>query len=361
LPGGPSGLPAGVLASPGFFFLPIPAAYVTRSGRGSGFAHIDCAFTNPVVGAPRPVMRTMYSVYARIGATLTAETEGRMREYLGARPRERHGRHDYDFADTGLDVAETRARFATYQERCSSRRMCDRTNSLDAVFEGGSAGTPLPDSCAVNGMEDGMSVAFTRGMAAILAVVPLTLTAVAAPSASADSFIPFKYNVTATTTIKKLNQTVKIPRGTFTGKIDLEKRTLTGDITLPPATFTMSLAGVLPLVTATVQTVETKPVVGKIDFSTSPFKVVATSTFNIHLVSAYAAGIPINLVGDSCTTSKPVSVTMSGTANIGEPATFSGLYTIPPLANCGAATIALNELIPGPGNTFTAHATPPKN
>ena len=30
-------------------------------------------------------------------------------------PRERHGRHDYDFADTGLDLAATRARFAAYQ------------------------------------------------------------------------------------------------------------------------------------------------------------------------------------------------------------------------------------------------------
>ena len=32
-------------------------------------------------------------------------------------PRDRHGRHDYDFADTGLDLAETRARFAAYQAR----------------------------------------------------------------------------------------------------------------------------------------------------------------------------------------------------------------------------------------------------
>ena len=40
-----------------------------------------------------------------------------MREYLEAKPRERHGRHDYDFADTGLDLAPTRARFANYQAR----------------------------------------------------------------------------------------------------------------------------------------------------------------------------------------------------------------------------------------------------
>jgi hypothetical protein len=37
---------------------------------------------------------------------------------------------------------------------------------------------------------------------------------------------------------------------------------------------------------------------------------------------------------------------------------FSGTYTIPPLQNCGAATKALNLVVPGPGNTFTAVATP---
>ena len=36
----------------------------------------------------------------------------RMRAYLDARPRARHGRHQYEFGDTGLDLAETRARFA---------------------------------------------------------------------------------------------------------------------------------------------------------------------------------------------------------------------------------------------------------
>ena len=38
-----------------------------------------------------------------------------MRAYLEAKPRKRHGRHDYDFADTGLDRDATRARFAKYQ------------------------------------------------------------------------------------------------------------------------------------------------------------------------------------------------------------------------------------------------------
>jgi hypothetical protein len=61
--------------------------------------------------------RTMHALYERIGAGLTDDTEQRMRGYLDARPRGRHGRHEYTFADTGLDLAQTRARFADYQAR----------------------------------------------------------------------------------------------------------------------------------------------------------------------------------------------------------------------------------------------------
>jgi len=76
---------------------------------------IDVRF-DELVGEP---WKTLHTVYDRIGATLTSDAEERMRGYLAARPRERHGRHDYDFADTGLDPAETRARFASYQARYS--------------------------------------------------------------------------------------------------------------------------------------------------------------------------------------------------------------------------------------------------
>jgi hypothetical protein len=72
---------------------------------------IDVRFDD-FVGDP---MLTLRGVYERVGARLAPDTEQRMRAYLDARPRERHGRHDYEFADTGLDLAETRARFAGYQ------------------------------------------------------------------------------------------------------------------------------------------------------------------------------------------------------------------------------------------------------
>jgi hypothetical protein len=171
-----------------------------------------------------------------------------------------------------------------------------------------------------------------------------------------DSGIPFDYWVHASTTLKKLNQTVTIPKGTFKGSIDLSTFALTGTIQLPEATATVAIAG-LPLATATFQMSEVGPVTGTVNLKT--LKVTATSVFTIKLVSLSPEGLPfINLVGDSCQTSKPVSVTMSGALT--PPLKFSGIYTIPPLKNCGAATTALNLVVPGPGNTFSAIATPKK-
>jgi hypothetical protein len=60
---------------------------------------------------------TVRAVLERSRSQLDAGSEQRIRAYLAAKPRDRHGRHDYDFADTGLDPDETRARFAEYQAR----------------------------------------------------------------------------------------------------------------------------------------------------------------------------------------------------------------------------------------------------
>lgn len=60
---------------------------------------------------------TIRGVYERTGAPLRPGAEARMRAYLAARPKGRHGTHSYDLTDTGLDVDETRARFADYVAR----------------------------------------------------------------------------------------------------------------------------------------------------------------------------------------------------------------------------------------------------
>jgi len=74
---------------------------------------IDVRFAD-LVGDPVATVRT---VLQRSGTQLEGQGEERMLAYLAAKPRDRHGRHDYDFADTGLDPEATRARFAAYQAR----------------------------------------------------------------------------------------------------------------------------------------------------------------------------------------------------------------------------------------------------
>jgi len=55
------------------------------------------------------------TIYERFDVELTPEAERRMRAFLAANPDDKHGKHAYRFADTGLDLAEQRERAASYQ------------------------------------------------------------------------------------------------------------------------------------------------------------------------------------------------------------------------------------------------------
>jgi len=191
----------------------------------------------------------------------------------------------------------------------------------------------------------------------VAALVSLVLSALYAQPAAAGVF-EFNYRVDATAHLKKLNKDQTIKNGTFAGYIDFDTDTIHGSMLLPKSTITLNEAGI-GLVTATAQIVQTKPVTGTIDVSALPFKVVATATFNIRILSAYAAGTPVNLVGNTCRTLTAATVTMRGDASIGEPSTFSSTFTIPNFGYCGPVqSQALTALLSGPGNTFTATATP---
>lgn len=61
--------------------------------------------------------RVLHDVYDRTGTRLHPDAEARMRAYLDAKPRGRHGAHQYDFVDTGLDLPAMRERFARYVDR----------------------------------------------------------------------------------------------------------------------------------------------------------------------------------------------------------------------------------------------------
>jgi hypothetical protein len=208
-----------------------------------------------------------------------------------------------------------------------------------------------------------MSAIKRRILAALVVTLigasPLVVGTQPAPAFPAgDSLFAFNYHIDATTHIKRANQTVTVRGGKFHGLVDLDTGQLTGSISLPRATFTTTQGGI-GLVTATEEIVQVKPITGTINLST--FRVKSTSVFNIRIVSMYPASLTspkVNLVGRNCHTSSPVSVTMSGIAHIGAPSTFKGVFTIPPFQDCSTMTTALNQMIPGPGNTFVATAKP---
>ncbi len=61
-------------------------------------------------------MAVVDTIYSRLGIELTADAEARMRRFVAENPREKHGGHTYRFEDTGLDLAELRARTNAYRE-----------------------------------------------------------------------------------------------------------------------------------------------------------------------------------------------------------------------------------------------------
>jgi hypothetical protein len=178
---------------------------------------------------------------------------------------------------------------------------------------------------------------------------------IATPPASAAPLLALDWNVNATTHLKKLDMDVKVPQGKFYGVIDLGTGDLAGFLILPPARTRIPAMGPLRLVDATFQ-IAPAFVSGHVDLAT--LQVTTTSTFDIKVTKVTAAGLPVNLVGDRCTTAEPVRVDIGGTADLVNGSTFTGEYTIPPLETCGLLTPLLTAAMSGPGNTFTGTFTP---
>lgn len=165
-----------------------------------------------------------------------------------------------------------------------------------------------------------------------------------------------KDTVNAQSTIATLSQTVVFPAGSFVGGVSIKTSQMTGNLKLPDATTTVYLEGI-GLANATVAVVPTKQVVGKFNFNNNHVR--ATSVFNIDIVSITPVllGTP-NLVGNSCTTSSPISLVFNGTVAPFGGGTVYGSFTIPKFQHCEALTPVLDKLMSGPGNSFSAVMTP---
>jgi hypothetical protein len=64
----------------------------------------------------RPI-ETIAALYDHFEMRFSAEAEARIRAYLTASPKGKHGAHRYDFGATGFSEGAERERFLAYQER----------------------------------------------------------------------------------------------------------------------------------------------------------------------------------------------------------------------------------------------------
>jgi hypothetical protein len=179
---------------------------------------------------------------------------------------------------------------------------------------------------------------------------PAAPAARAARAAPSDTTVSVSYPVTGSTFIKAINGAIDLGPGTLATTADLTTSTLTGTLTLPPATGSFRELGLVP-VTATTEMIQDGTATGTVNFTTNAVTTTATDT--IKLTSLKVAGLPIP-VGPSCETS-PATITVSSQAgfNVLNGGTLSGTYTIPTFAHCGLATLLINLTLPGPGNTIS--------
>jgi hypothetical protein len=65
----------------------------------------------------RDPLGSIRATYDRLGRSLSAEAEQRMRAYLDAKPRGTHGQHVYSLDEFGIDRARIRKATADYMAR----------------------------------------------------------------------------------------------------------------------------------------------------------------------------------------------------------------------------------------------------
>jgi len=180
--------------------------------------------------------------------------------------------------------------------------------------------------------------------------IGLATPALASPVVPADQTVNVTYPVSGSTFIKAINSSIALGPGSLSTTADLTTSTLTGTLSLPPATGSFKELGLVP-VTATTEMIQDGQATGTVDFSTNA--VTTTTKESIKLTSLKVAGLPVP-VGSNCETA-PATITVSSQPgfNVLSGGTLSGTYTIPSFAHCGLATLLINLTLPGPGNTIT--------
>ena len=91
----------------------------TMQVRATGMLHADQVFDMQFAEFIADEIAMVRRIYTHFDMEFTAEAESRMRRFLAANPKDKHGGHRYTLRHSGLDPAVERRRYAAYQERFS--------------------------------------------------------------------------------------------------------------------------------------------------------------------------------------------------------------------------------------------------
>ena len=87
------------------------ATRVRTSDAAKDARFVDVAYADLL----RDPLATIGALYRQLDIALTPGARARMHDYLAGKPKDKHGAHVYAIAETGIDRAAERARFAQYQ------------------------------------------------------------------------------------------------------------------------------------------------------------------------------------------------------------------------------------------------------
>ena len=150
---------------------------------------------------------------------------------------------------------------------------------------------------------------------------------------------------------------VTVPTGAFTGTADFTAKTLSGNLTLPPATFSFNGLGFLPL-TVEFNVDATAPTTGTVDLAAGT--VTARHTFNIRLSQVNLLGlIPLLDPATVCKTVTPITADLTGTVDASLEVHLTGNYAIPSFQGCGLFNDFMTLFTSGPTNSLDVTIDPP--
>lgn len=198
-----------------------------------------------------------------------------------------------------------------------------------------------------------------------LAVAPQATAAIPAATAAAEGGIKVTLPISGEATIAKRDTTLHLPEGAqMVG--ELVGNTVTGDLTIPPATAKMRILDIPKIgdTTSTVRIVGTAPAVTTLNPDGS---VTVVNRFRIEIPRVSSDLLPsLNIVKETCR-SKEITATLHGPKfELFAPFPLEGTFTIPKFEQCGwsflglpsARDLLLSELLSGPDNTMKLMAGP---